>query len=127
MARTTHTVVVVGTTFGDRNQLIQLFAQKGTVVELRRERGSRDPDAVGVWLRCSRFGGLWKTWAHIGYVKPDPSNPWAQKLDAGEMLVEKAWVHSAFAPLERSYPEVKLRVVVNDVQAKAIPRRRYSA
>jgi hypothetical protein len=87
MPRNTYTVKVVGTKFGDRAALINDFALKGAKVQLRRASNSMDPQAIGVWVRCTRFWGLWRTWALIGFVEPDSSGPWAPKLDAGSMQV----------------------------------------
>ncbi|WP_156373135.1 hypothetical protein [Pseudorhodoferax sp. Leaf267] len=106
-------MIVVGTAFGDRERMTRAFARKGAEVQLRRAMGSRDPQAIAVWVRCSRFFGLWKTWAHIGFVALDPSDPWAPKLDSGAMRVVRAWVHSTYVPLEREMPKVSVRVIVD--------------
>ncbi len=112
MERTTHRLTVVGTSVGDRKSLISAFAYKGTEVQLRQLGSGKHSQGIAVWIRCIRFWGLWTTWAHIGYVAPDPDDPWAPKLEAGTMRVVKASVHSSYAPLEEDRPKVVLHVVV---------------
>jgi len=110
MARRTYSAVVAGTALGGRSDLIKAFARQGAEVQLRREAASKHPEAIGVWLRCPRFWGLWKTWAHIGFIEHDGEQHWAHKMDTGRLRVVKAWVHSAHAPLEHRRPRVLLRV-----------------
>lgn len=121
MERNTHTLTVVGASFGDRARLIKAFAHKGAEVQLRQLGGGHQAQGLGVWVRCVRFWGLWKTWAHIGFVVPDPDDPWAPKIDAGTMRVVKAWVHSNFAPLEAELPKISLRVVVESETNNKMP------
>lgn len=110
MPRKTYSALVAGTALGGRSELIRAFARAGAEVQLRRDAASRHPDAIGVWLRCRRFWGLWRTWAHIGFVQREEPDGWARRLDAGSLRVVKAWVHSAHAPLETHVPRVQLRV-----------------
>lgn len=110
MARRTYSAVVAGTALGGRSELIKAFARSGAEVQLRRNAASKHPDAIGVWLRCRRFWGLWRTWAHIGFIQREGDDRWAERIDAGSLRVVKAWVHSAHAPLEHRTPKVLLRV-----------------
>lgn len=121
MERNTHTVTVVGASFGDRAKLIKAFAHKGAEVQLRTLGSGQHTQGLGVWVRCVRFWGLWKTWAHIGFVVPDPDDPWAPKIEAGSLRVVKAWVHSNFAPLEAELPKISLRVVVESKKRDGRP------
>lgn len=112
MARRTYSAVVAGTALGGRTDLIRAFARSGAEVQLRRDPSSKHPDAIGVWLRCKRFWGLWRTWAHIGFVQHEGDGRWAERIDAGSLRVVKAWVHSAHAPLEHQRARVLLRVTL---------------
>jgi hypothetical protein len=121
MERSTHTVTVVGASLGDRGKLVRAFAHKGTEVQLRRLGSGAHSRGIGVWVRCVRFWGLWKTWAHIGFVVPDRAEPWAPEMDSGSIRVVKAWVHSNYAPLEEELPKVSVRVVVESQSTTPAP------
>ncbi|MBJ2155289.1 HIRAN domain-containing protein [Variovorax sp. IB41] len=109
--------VVAGTGFEDRAERIRRFCQDGAEIDLRREPKNRfDPEAIGVWMRCRLFFGLWKPWAMIGYIQADRADQLAPKMDSGESRVIRAYVKSFYAPSGREHPRVSVEIEIETAE-----------
>ncbi|MDO9357893.1 MAG: HIRAN domain-containing protein [Polaromonas sp.] len=113
--------IVAGTGFEGRAARIRRFCGNGAEIDLRREpHNPHDAEAIGVWMRCSIFFGLWKPWAMIGYIQADRADHLAPRLDSGEYKLVRAYVKSFYAPPDVNHPRVsvEIEVDVNDPAKK---------
>lgn len=102
-------LALAGTGFEGRDRFINRFARKGSRLQVRREPNNmHDPNAVGVWLECRAFWGLFKDWRHIGYVRASQAKSLAPLLDGGSIRIVEAVVAELDCRPELSHPRVDM-------------------
>lgn len=115
--------IVTGTGFEGRANRIRRFCKDGAAIELRREKNNEhDAEAIGVWMSCSIFFGLWKPWAMIGYIQAGRADHLAPRLDSGEYKVSRAYVKSFYAPPGLNHPRVSVEIEVDAIDLPKKPR-----
>lgn len=102
--------VVAGTGFEGRASVIRKHCREGMAVVLKREPHNRhDPNAVAVYLKIPRLGGLLGAGlTQIGYIKAGTAQSLAKQMDAGVRVTST--VKSFWAPDDREFPRVTLEV-----------------
>jgi hypothetical protein len=107
--------VVAGTGFEGRASIIRNHCREGAPVRLKREPSNpHDSDAIAVWMECSSFFGLFKSWRQIGYIKASRASGLAQKLDAGKLTIQRTVVRSFHAPRDLDHPRVSLLIELTE-------------
>jgi hypothetical protein len=100
-----------------RTHTIRDFCRNGSAVQLRREHvGPHDANAIGVWLECRRFFGLYRAYRQIGYLRGDLLNRFAMAMDKGVIQVRRAYVRSLYAPRDRAEARVSLAIECEELR-----------
>ena len=104
------TAVLAGTAFEGRQDIIRSHCQDGMPVVLEREPANpHDPNAVAVFIKVSRFGGLLGTsLKQIGFIKANTAKSLAKAMDSGMRVT--GHVKSFWAPDDREFPRVKVEI-----------------
>ena len=102
--------IVAGTGFEGRASVIRKHCHVGTEVVLEREPDNmNDSNAIAVYLKVPKFGGLFGTGlTKIGYIKKGTAKSLAKAMDAGTNIT--GHVESFYAPPGRDYPRVTLEI-----------------
>ena len=103
-------VLVAGTGFEGRAEIIRSHCGDGVSVLLRREPDNRhNPDAIAVYLRTPRFFGCFGVaLKKIGNIKAETARHLARRMDNGEPIY--ATVKSYYAPRGSDPPRVTLDI-----------------
>tara|TARA_R100000656_G_scaffold64084_1_gene49150 strand:- start:477 stop:812 length:336 start_codon:yes stop_codon:yes gene_type:complete len=102
--------IVAGTGFEGRDITIKKHCREGMVVVLRREpHNEYDNNAIAVYLKTPRFGGLFgNSLAQIGHIKASTAKSLAKAMDSGTTVT--GIVKSYWAPEDREFPRVTLEI-----------------
>lgn len=102
--------IVAGTGFEGRARVIRRHCRDGMSVHLQREpHNPHDSNAIAVYLVVPRlFGLLGQARLQIGYIKAGAAKSLAARMDAGVPVT--GYVRSFYAPPERDFPRVSLRL-----------------
>lgn len=77
-------VVIIGTGFDGRADVIRRLYNDGAPVKLQREpEHPEDSKAIAVYLKVPTFLGLSSKWAKIGYFQASKNKRWSEKIDQG--------------------------------------------
>ncbi|WP_461521829.1 HIRAN domain-containing protein [Porticoccus sp.] len=102
--------IVAGTGFEGRDLTIKRHCREGMEVVLRREPHNKfDNNAVAVYLKIPRFGGLLgNSLVQIGHIKANTAKSLAKAMDSGAMVT--GIVKSYWAPEDREFPRVTVEI-----------------
>lgn len=102
--------IVAGTGFEGRARIIKRHCREGTPVVLKRESNNpHDENAIAVYLKVSRLGGMFgSALKQIGYIKASTAKSLAKKMDGGTKVT--GWVNSYYAPDGKEHPRVSLEL-----------------
>jgi len=102
--------VIVGTGFEGRAHLIRKYCREGLKVDLIREPNNKyDSNAVAVYLKAPRLGGLLGSHlTQVGYIKANTAKSLAKTMDSGTNI--SAHVKSFWAPDNLEFPRITLEI-----------------
>ncbi len=100
-------VVVVGTGYEGRAEIIRRHIEEGQEVFLVREPENQyDSNAIAVYVEVRKM--FKKTRKQIGYLKEKRAKTLSKRMDDGESIA--ATVYSYFAPDDKEHPRVSLNL-----------------
>ncbi len=102
--------VVAGTGFEGREKIVQKHCREGMEVVLKRDpKNKYDTNAVAVFLKVPRIGGLLgSSLIQIGHIKANTAKSLAKAMDSGSEVT--GTVKSFWAPEDREHPRVTLEI-----------------
>jgi len=102
--------VVAGTGFEGRPHLIRKHCRDGMKVVLKREPNNKhDMNAVAVYLKVPRFGGLLGAGlVQVGYIKANTAKSLAKVMDEGTAI--SCQVKGFWSPEGREFPRITLEI-----------------